>query len=461
MVAINLLALPQKSPSFSRLAVLLFAILCLAVAVAPVSAQGSRAPEKLAPSVVDSGPFVSLEGRFSIALPQQPHGFTPMRINTPVGMSTGDAYSWNMKEGSFTAGYVDAPLKWDEPETTTRVFSGIRDGLLAWASTKNGKLISDRQFAFAKFPALEIVLDFPEGLLVQRFYLTPRRLFQLVLVLRADQRPYHAVAVKALDSFKILSDEDVGAAWRTKSAAAEPSQLPQEPVVPRARSDAEDDGLRGKVQTIFDETENVTPTSTPRRKPQSREYFNERGNLTKTELYDGNGNLFNVIAYGYIDGARVLNRKTISQAYDPPPAAISDGPPAGGPKPNFDPRYSNKITFKYDDQKRLIEKTWFLSNGQLSVKHVYKYSGNQLEHLAYTADGKLNQRSLSVLDDKGNAIERTDFNLDGSVESKYSFVYEFDGNGNWIKRTASKAVTKDGKPTSERSDITYRTIVYY
>ena len=44
--------------------------------------------------------------------------------------------------------------------------------------------------------------------------------------------------LKVLDSFKIISDADVSAALKAKEAEAEPDPLPQEPFVPRLRSDA-------------------------------------------------------------------------------------------------------------------------------------------------------------------------------------------------------------------------------
>jgi hypothetical protein len=458
----GVLRLKLNRPS-SKLATSLFSTLLLLVCFAiEVSAQGFRVQGKSAPSVVGSGPFVSLEGRFSIALPQQQHGFTPLAIDTPVGRATGDAYSWDMKEGNFTAGYVDAALKWDEPDTTARVFGSVRDGLMAWASTTNGKLISERRFEFEKYPALEVILDFPQARLVQRFFLTSRRLYQLVLVLRPEQRAYEALAFKVLDSFNVLSETEVSEAWKAKMAGAEPSALPQEPVVARVRSDAEDDGLRGKVKSVFAESEDLSGRgSVPGRIPRAMTSFNERGNLTKRELYDYKGNLSEIVVYGYIDGARVSNTKMIRHEYDPPPG-VATGPSAAGTKPKFDPRYSNKFTFKYDDQNRLIEKAWFLSNGEPTIKYVYKYSANQRENLVYTETGSLNQRSIAILDEKGNEVERTHFKTqDGSIESKYSYAYEFDSKGNWTKRTVSKWVTKDGKSFYEPSYVDYRTIIYY
>ena len=438
--------------------------LLLAIHGRPVFSQGFTVESKSAPSVVAAGTFVSLEAKFSIALPQSLHGFRSLTMDTILGRATGDSYSWTMKEGAFTAGYVDASQAWDDQETSKKVFASIRDGLVAWADSKNGKLITERQIEFDKRPAMELKIEFPDALLFQRFYLIQRRLYQVVLVLRTEQRADEALAVKVLDSFKVLSDADVSAALKAKAAVAEPSPLPQEPVAPRIRSDAEDEGLHGNVKTVFQESQDLSGTwSVQGRKPSSMEYYNERGNLTKRESYDYKGNLSDITVYGYLDGAIVSRRKSIEHEYNPPPMMIAS--PSGEARPKSDPRYSNKFTFQYDDQKRLIEKSWLMNNGQPSIRYVYKYSGNpanQREELVYSADGSLNQRYLSILDDKGNEVEQTSFETrDGSVGGKYSYVYEFDAQGNWIKRTTSKWTTKDGKSSYAPAYVDYRTISYY
>jgi hypothetical protein len=62
----------------------------------------------------------------------------------------------------------------------------------------------------------------------------------------------------------------------------------------------------------------------------------------------------------------------------------------------------------------------------------------QVEKLVYSEDGKLNQKHLAVLDDKGNEIERTRFNVSGiqtDGDIKYSIEYDsFDEKGNWTKK---------------------------
>jgi hypothetical protein len=279
-------------------------------------------------------------------------------------------------------------------------------------------------------------------------------------MLRATQRPHETLAFKVLDSFRILTEDQANEALKQKAAEAEPSPLPQEPVLARVRSDAEDEGLRGNVKTVFTESEDLSGTwSVQGRKPSWLEYYDSLGNLTKRDFYDYKGNLSEITVYGYLDVGRVSRSKRIEREYNPPPITL--GPPTG-PAPKPDARYSNKFTFQYDEQKRLTEKSWFMNNGELQIRYVYKYSGNQVEELLYSADGSLNQRYLAILDGKGNKTERTSFETgNGAVRDKYSYTYEFDAHGNWVKQTTSKWMTKDGKSQYVPAYIYYRTIAYY
>jgi hypothetical protein len=272
---------------------------------------------------------------------------------------------------------------------------------------------------------------------------------------------YESVAVSVLDSFKVLDEGEVAATLKVEAAKAEPSPLPQKPVAKRGGTDAMDEALQGKVKTVLRESQDLSGTwSVQTRKRNSMDYYDERGNLTKTEFYDYKGNLSSITVFGYLDGSRVSNSRSISHEYNPPPIMIAEAP--GEVTPKYDPRYSSKFEFKYDDQKRLVEKTYINNAGKVSIRYVYKYSGRQREEWVYSADGSLNQHYLSVLDEKGNRIEWTVFEVrDGAVKSKHSYVYEFDAKGNWIKRTSSKWVTKDERSYYDPTDVSYRTITYY
>jgi len=441
---------------------IVLAVLATVGLASPVFAQGSSVESKSPPSVVGAGPFVSLQGRFSIALPKGMHGFRPLSVDTPAGKLTGDAYNWTMKEGRYTAGFVDGVQSMEDADASATIFGNIRQGMAAWATSKNGKLIGDRQIELDKHPGLEIKLEFPETILWQRFYVVSSRLFQLVLIVNTDQRPYEAEALKVLDTFKILSEAEVAAAVKAKEAAVVSSALPQEPTAARDGSDATDGGLQGTVKTVFEQEDDLSGTSSVQDKKWKRmDYYNQRGNLTKAEFYDYKGNLSSITVYGYIDGARVSISKSIEREYNPP-ALAAIGPAQVAAEKKYDSRYSTKYAYRYDDQKRLVEKTWFMNDDEMSSRNVYKYSGNERETVGYSRDGSVHQRYVTIFDAKGNEVERTDFApKDGSVREKYSYAYEFDAKGNWIKRVTSKRVTKDGKSSFVPAYTTYRTITYY
>jgi hypothetical protein len=95
-------------------------------------------------------------------------------------------------------------------------------------------------------------------------------------------------------------------------------------------------------------------------------------------------------------------------------------------------------TTSYDNKGTKVDNAYFLAaGGTLTGKETYKY------------------------DDKGNMVEMTLLNEDGSLLSKESYTYEFDAVGNWVKMTTSVAVIEGGKLTFEPSEVTYRTIAYY
>jgi protein TonB len=95
-------------------------------------------------------------------------------------------------------------------------------------------------------------------------------------------------------------------------------------------------------------------------------------------------------------------------------------------------------TATYDMKGAKIDTAYFLSaGGSLTGKEVYKY------------------------DDRGNIVEMTLFNTDGSVLSKEKYDYEFDAMGNWTKMTTAVAVIENGQMSFEPTEVTYRVIAYY
>ena len=95
-------------------------------------------------------------------------------------------------------------------------------------------------------------------------------------------------------------------------------------------------------------------------------------------------------------------------------------------------------TTTYDQKGNRVDNAYFLAaGGSLTGKEVYKY------------------------DERGNIVEMTLHNDDGSLLAKEVYAYEFDAVGNWTKMTTSVAVMEGGKITFEPSEVTYRMISYF
>src|SRR2546425_2066301 len=441
------------------LPLILSSILCPTIALAQGFSVGSKTP----PSVSESDLFISIDGRFSISLPQNFHGFTPVSSNSPAGRITGDSYEWKMKEGTFTAGYIDRPEILDETATAKRMLDFMRDSLAEKAKLREGKLIGERSLSGIGHPAREVRIEFPDGLFIQRVFLVSKRMYLVSAVLHKDQLSQEADAVTVIDSFRILGDAELDAAIKRRIAEVTPSPLPQAPVAPRAGIDAKDEGLKGKVKTVLTESEDLSGKwAVGSRKPSSMQYYNEDGNLIKTERYDWKGNLSDIEVYGYIDGDRVSKYAYIRHEYDPPPMMMASAP--GQKRVEHDNRYSIKLKFIYDSNDRLIERVVIGNDGELRTRCVHDFDKAKEVESCYS-DGKIYYKSTSIVDDRGNVIEKTierpSSGSNNTSSDRYSYDYQFDSKHNWIKQTTSEWVTKGGRSYYEPTSVYYRTITYY
>ncbi|MCA1617817.1 MAG: TonB family protein [Acidobacteria bacterium] len=95
-------------------------------------------------------------------------------------------------------------------------------------------------------------------------------------------------------------------------------------------------------------------------------------------------------------------------------------------------------TTTYDQKGNRVDNAYFLAaGGSLTGKEVYKY------------------------DARGNIVEMTLHNDDGTLLAKEVYTYEFDSVGNWVKMTTSVAVMEGGTVSFEPSEVTYRMISYF
>ena len=419
-------------------------ITAITIAILSPAKQESR-------SAVGAPRFVSLEGRFSISLPDR-FSFTKPTIPTPFGNVYGNRFEWQTKEWTLVVVYADTePI--NDPEAVKQFFDDVTERFRRLAVATSGKIAVVKKTTLDNHPGIEQRADLSTGSFIQRTYLVSRRFYETLVVVKNSQKHENS-AVRVLDSFTLLSDAEI----TEEALKAGPGPLPQTPEAPRAGSDADDEGLRGPVKSVRFENQYLSETPLTRWGTRFRlTTYNEKGNKLRTESYDFKNNLFLIEVYGYLVGSRVSASKIIQREYSPPVVST------GGVRPNKDPdpRYQRRFEFKYDEKKRLTEMTDFFSNGDILERYVYKYERNQKEELVYSENGSLVRRHLYILDDKGTVIERTDFDADGSVRLKGSYTYEFDSNGNWTKRTNSWNVVSDMLRRFQPPSVHLRTITYY
>jgi len=184
------------------------------------------------------------------------------------------------------------------------VLDYLRDGALSGTNGK-AKLVGETDISIEGHPGRELRVEYPDGFSIARIYLVRNRIYQVFASIPADKKAQEPTVVKILDSFKLLSQADVDAEIQRRIDEATPSPLPQTPAARKLKSDAEDEGLKGRVKSVFTEEADLSGTWTvSKRKPASMDYYNEQGNRTKSIAYDYRGNPFDITVYGYLDGDR-------------------------------------------------------------------------------------------------------------------------------------------------------------
>ena len=238
-------------------------------------------------------------------------------------------------------------------------------------------------------------------------------------------------------------------------------RLPQGPIAATGDSDLVDENLKGKVKMVVVERSDVSQQSVASpRKMSHLMLFDEKGRLLQRDYY-GDGRPHLITQYGYIDGKRVAKSRAITYDDDPPaPPAPPEITADTSPR---DWRYDLVYESIYLDGK-LAETKAFLNNGKLSSRTVYKRSKDQIEKSAYNMKGELYQDSLMKLDKDGNVIEETTISLYNNRvlgDRKFRYSYEFDKQGNWIKKSASREVIENGKAVFKPFSVLFRSITYF
>lgn len=97
---------------------------------------------------------------------------------------------------------------------------------------------------------------------------------------------------------------------------------------------------------------------------------------------------------------------------------------------------SSKVLYINNNEGKIIEMRVFETNDAVTSKwrNVYDEKGNLTEDFSYSADGSLLGKHVYTYDDHGNYSGISSYRS-GVLAGETIYKYEYDVNGNWIKRT--------------------------
>lgn len=406
----------------------------------PAPSQNSKSVVR--PSIKDLAlkrPYISVDLFYSISLPEP-------------------AYSndWIFQEGKIGINISNPKIVGGKQNF--KEFNQLNNNVLL--SKVKGKITDEKYNETDSLSSSTALFSFDDGKFgIRKYLLSDDRLY--VMFAQFENSTDSRFFEDAFNTFKIVGESEVNAEIQRKFEEATPEDLPQEPVLKNFQSDAKEEKLKGKVKKIVEESETITddPNKKNRKISETSEY-NKAGNLTKTVRIDYRGNPASIEVYGFIDGKRVSKSGYLKYSYNPPPPiAVS----SAQVEPPSDSHYSMSYEKKYKNGK-LTEEILYRNNGKVITRRIYEYKNKNIEESVYTADGKLNQKYIYLTDKNGQILERSDFDIIPNKpygDKRYSYNYEFDKQGNWIKKTASKEVTENGKTFFKPLYIYYRTITYF
>jgi hypothetical protein len=417
---------------------LFLAILFAGTSLSTLSQPKPNTPPPPALLAKTKGIYYCYEGSFSVEIPTPYHNANafPVTLKASQGLGVGESYSWLGSGVVYHVQYID--LVGFSDALSSRILKNSASNITANQVANKGKLIYEKDFSASQLSGKDLKYEFSNKISKYRVFLDGKRLF--VIYVDITNLKIEPEVSAFLESFRQIDSQLLIA---RKIAEAEPKPLPQNPIVKKERSDAQDFGLKGKVKSVSQKHEYL---SEPMKSVyvgkfvEFENYYNEQGTLTRQVLFGLIGGLHNKIrVYGYIDNKRVSSTNTV--IYQNSEENILE---------------SLEYGTKYDEKGRLSEEI------EGDFKTVYFYNDNKQEKTTFYKGNKLGNRIITSFDEKSNEIEVISvYEKSSGISSKDSFTYEsFDKNGNWTKRKQT-SIYVNGKSPIETEKMEFRDFVYY
>jgi hypothetical protein len=197
--------------------------------------------------------------------------------------------------------------------------------------------------------------------------------------------------------------------------------------------------------------------------------YDEKGRERERADYFSDGILERKETYSYDDEGNLIEEIEKQQVH----------PEHFNPK-RYDVYVITKTTHKYDDKGNKIADILFFPDGSLSATWTYSYDSNNqmVKHTRIDKEGRLQDQYIYKYDDDGKLVEEIHYAnfcyhqdgrmCEGSVNSGdgiFYYVtkttYEYDRQGNWIKKPEFSMGGEKNKGFYEPQTVLYRKISYY
>ncbi len=425
--------------------------------------------------------FVSVLGRFGITMPAPYVDYRPfIELKTTAGQKFSAAtYRWVLDSDQVVVSYGAGSVNLEDPKQSDAFLTGMKNDYVAKAA--HGSLLAEKPTTLGGHPGIIFGLDSDGGRAIVWIYAVKNRFY--VLSLSVNEPEKKDAHVKTVTTFRFLSSEDLEPRFRQLADQITPAPLTEPAPNKRLTNDLQDFRLNGRVKAVITEEEKFAGTELfEDRARTSVDFYDESGNLTKSEQYSG-GLPQAVRMYGYVKGDRAYRemRKL-------PDLILKTNDPKKKDNVTKQPMEIKifRIKYKYSGNQ-LLEIRVNREDGEEFEKYVFTPKDNKVEHtidpayfMVFLRDTIFaKDKVISQLDDKGIAIEDTVMTPSGRTDDasqaipgagyvniykeryesqKIKYTYEFDQQGNWIKRTAIM-VTKDKGDVADH--VTYRKITYY
>lgn len=157
------------------------------------------------------------------------------------------------------------------------------------------------------------------------------------------------------------------------------------------------------------------------------------GNALKATLYDGSDAIIQVTTYKYDEYGNKIEENNFD----------AKGKQLGKTLYTYDNRHLKKTEDTYTGADVLMTKK----------KFVYEYRGHLSQQQNFDEKGTLVEKNIFDYNEQADQSSWTNFDREGYTVYNYTYTYELDAQGNWIKQYQ----LKDGKVVF----VSTRTITYY